>query len=80
MKSFLGNFYRNLAIFIWSHFDHLVVFPLLFDVPHIRQAMGFDSVTRCWIKKMPNFDQGVARASFYFNSDIFETSPKVTRY
>ena len=31
MKPFLGNFYRNLAIFIWSHCTPSTLFPDLID-------------------------------------------------
>ena len=36
VKSFLGNFYRNLAIFFWSHWPHLNIFVFIYF--HRRQV------------------------------------------
>ena len=34
MKSFLGNFYRHLATFYWSHCRKVTVFHLVLPLPH----------------------------------------------
>ena len=48
MKSFLGNFYRHLAIFIWSHCQELYVSLTTNEVALVRKWHVLNFSTKFW--------------------------------